>query len=419
MTLSDYPNTWPAMTLDFRNSRQLDPRITLTRDTEGRGNVNGEVHTFPANVARLVEGGLLVEPEGINRVSQSQDFTNANWSNFVDLGADATQTITANAAVAPDGTTTANRITRANDGQCRVSPLDNFGNGDWAHSCFFKNDGHNFVQLAVIGETVFFVNFDLTTGEIGGSNGVGSIQGNIEEWGGGWWRCVLSYNISTSGSARPFFALVEDLNSPNQISFNTSNVNGSVLAWGFQSESGVGARASSYIPTSGSQATRGAEQATIQGNDFTELWNVSNGTWVAFGGPTWDITENVSFVRVDADSSNFYMAMSLKSNAVPRDNYLAGTVKDTDTSSWNMEGPNIYGDYKVAMTWEANPEVTATISVDGTSLTQVTGNELNPAINKMQIGNYRGQFNHIYRIASLSYYTSTFTTDQLEAITEQ
>ena len=57
MKLTDYPNELPAITLDFLNSRQLDPRITFGRASaaspDSLAMVNGKVQQFAANVPTL------------------------------------------------------------------------------------------------------------------------------------------------------------------------------------------------------------------------------------------------------------------------------------------------------------------------------------------------------------------------------
>ena len=406
MTVSDYPNTWPAATFDFRNSNQLDPRITFTRATTGTYINNGLVVTAPINVPRFQQGvGLLVEESRANiQLTSANPITSGGQFLTWVTGLDA-----------PDGSTDAVRIVATADDEIHNITSTIFPNAmnlvDHAWSCFARPEGVN--RFTLRNPENGFCTFELTgEGTVFNPN---TEPATITPVGGGWYRCTVTgtpgtvayqYNITLNaddevGQGQPF------------LGDGTSGIR----FWGWQMEEGT--FSTSYIPTTTAAVTRAPEQAVIQGTDFTQLWNTSNGSWVAAGGPTYDITDNASFVRVDADSSAFSMTMNLKAAASPDDNYLQGAVKETSTSSWNMTSPNIYGDYKVAMTWEATPDVTATISVDGNSLTRATGLELDPAINKMQIGSYRGQFNHISQVASVHYYTSTFTTDQLEAMTTQ
>ena len=58
-----YENEMPSITLDFRQSKYLDPRVKARRATSGTGVVDGIVTTFPVDTARLTDEGLLIEEE--------------------------------------------------------------------------------------------------------------------------------------------------------------------------------------------------------------------------------------------------------------------------------------------------------------------------------------------------------------------
>ena len=79
----------PTMLLNFLNSSSLDPRVTFSRGTNATMiDSTGQITYAPSN--------LLVN---------SDNFKAANWATF------GTVTTVSNAAVAPDGTTTADVIT--------------------------------------------------------------------------------------------------------------------------------------------------------------------------------------------------------------------------------------------------------------------------------------------------------------------
>ena len=83
----NFPEVSPSLTLDFANSRRLDPRITFTRSsTATYVGSNGLIKTAPVDEARfdhdpetLESLGLLIEESRTNLISYSQDFTNALW----------------------------------------------------------------------------------------------------------------------------------------------------------------------------------------------------------------------------------------------------------------------------------------------------------------------------------------------------
>jgi hypothetical protein len=85
----NFVNIKPSLNLDFANTKQLDPRITFAR----------------ASTARFYDGKTTAKAEE-NLVTQSQGFTVSPW--------EGPAAITANSAVAPDGTTTAALVTGTN-----------------------------------------------------------------------------------------------------------------------------------------------------------------------------------------------------------------------------------------------------------------------------------------------------------------
>jgi hypothetical protein len=80
-----YPNIAPSLSLDFANTKALDPRITFARASTGR--------YYDGKTTAKAEENLLI---------RSQEFDNASWVK-------SNVTITANDAVAPDGSSTADR----------------------------------------------------------------------------------------------------------------------------------------------------------------------------------------------------------------------------------------------------------------------------------------------------------------------
>jgi len=72
VTLRSLDSTRPSITLNFKRSKKLDPRVTFTRASfaesgtpkppeSGTGTVGGKVLTFNTNVPRLTDQGLLIE----------------------------------------------------------------------------------------------------------------------------------------------------------------------------------------------------------------------------------------------------------------------------------------------------------------------------------------------------------------------
>ena len=124
----------PTMLLNFLNSSSLDPRVTFSRGTNATMiDSTGQITYAPSN--------LLVN---------SDNFKAANWATF------GTVTTVSNAAVAPDGTTTADVITMgASSGlyQNRTA----VGGVNYSISVWLKADSPVTIRLASNTDTSVFV----------------------------------------------------------------------------------------------------------------------------------------------------------------------------------------------------------------------------------------------------------------------
>ena len=109
-------NPYPTLNLDFIENPQFDSRITFTRaSTATYFNSAGVLTTANNNVARfdynpstLAPRGLLIEEQRTNSLLQSEAFNEAVWGK-------STATVSANAAISPDGAMTADKFI-ANNG---------------------------------------------------------------------------------------------------------------------------------------------------------------------------------------------------------------------------------------------------------------------------------------------------------------
>jgi len=203
----DLPDIRPSLLLDFANSKTLDPRITFTR----------------GSTATYYDGKTTAKAEE-NLVKQSQGFDNAVWYK------DGT-TITANDTAAPDGTTTADRITDSGVGTSHYAAhtLTISTSATYSISCYIKYGGGNGWVLVGFTGSNASVWFDIQNGTVG-TSGVGVSGSSITDVGGGWYRCELqaTYNLSP---AYPQVRLVPSDGT------STYTADGSyVWAWGFQVE---------------------------------------------------------------------------------------------------------------------------------------------------------------------------------------
>ena len=198
------------------------------------GIANGDIVTCSGNQPRIEPSGgamaVRMEAPRTNSIVQSEAIDNAAWTKGPAVG-----TITANFAVAPDGTTTAERYQYTNTNNDYV--LQGFGVGGVAAtaSVYLRGNGVN-----------------------------GTI--NLCR-GGGVGQCVTCSYVSTSWSRCVYAGTLAASNNVF-LGCETSTLGGAcaqtgldVLVWGFQGE--VGGHASSYIATAGASATRNAEALSL------------------------------------------------------------------------------------------------------------------------------------------------------------
>jgi len=196
-------------------------------------------HTRPGTSA-VTKTYLRVRKKGqINLFHYSEQFDNSYWTKYQ-------ASITANAGVAPDGTTTADKfIPDTTASSVHVIDTIGFGvvpAGTYVLSVYVKADGYNFFHLRIDGVNNFF---NLTTGVVV-STGTG-VTTNIEDSGNGWYRCSATKTFS--GAARASFGITETGTSRN---FTGDGTKGGLL-WGTQINEGT--VLTPYIKTGASAST--------------------------------------------------------------------------------------------------------------------------------------------------------------------
>lgn len=275
------------------------PRSCL-KGGELTGIANGDMVILSSNQPAVQPGGdgtgalgVSVWESRTNSVCYSQDLTHAPWASFGDFS----PTVTANAAVAPDGTTTATRVQFASTtaAQRTMRYIDNTTTGvvpcpvgQDSASCFFKGvSGSGTLDLQVD---------DGTNGWIGK---VGGCTYNNSTWS----RCVVEAVPVSNGGASVLFAF-GNLSSTNG---GTARAANDVYAWGCQCE--LGLTASPYIPTTNAAVTRAADRISAS---YTAA-----GSSVSIGGTylaptTWVNTSAVAAMAFDASNETLLYPLGAK-----------------------------------------------------------------------------------------------------------
>lgn len=270
----NFPATWPSLTLDFANSKTLDPRVTFTRASTGTYvGADGLVKTAVADQARFDHDpatgeslGLLIEESRVNSYRYSSDLSNAYWGQQNLL-------ITANSTTSPDGSNTATLLVPTTTlGGHYIKPNIAVTTNYITISIFIKSAGHRYIMIRGDNQSNFHT-FDIINGTITGQSSLNSSIASIKNYGNSWYRCVLSYIPGGVGNdPEVYFANVSDYNTAN---FSGNGVDGAYF-WGAQLE--AGSFPTSYVPTSGSQVIRSQDLAIISGTNFSPWYNPSEGT---------------------------------------------------------------------------------------------------------------------------------------------
>jgi hypothetical protein len=253
---------------------QLEAASAATTYTRNNGGVFPP--RFDYDPVTLAPKGILIEEQRTNLLTYSEDFTNAAWGK-------TNSTVSANAATAPDGTTTADKIventaTGVHDVRRTVSGAA--ASTAYTQSIFVKASERTKGQMQMFGNSGgSTVTFDLVAGTATASSAYGgwtSASATITPFGNGWYRITNTATTNVGLTAiTAAFLLADAAGSGSYTGDGTSGM----FYWGAQFE--AGAFATSYIPTVASQVTRAPDICSIEAPNFAPWYNPSEGTLVA------------------------------------------------------------------------------------------------------------------------------------------
>jgi len=281
---------------DFTHSRSLT--------TATRTNKDGLIESVAADVPRLdypITNGvvgdcphLLLEPSRTNLQIRSEEFDNSAWGK-------SGSTVTANQVVSPDGSQTADKINDSGSGTGVVQVFDSVSSlssgSTYTFSVFAKKGTIDYIAL----RNENFTTPNNSTSYFNISNGtLGTVDvdhtAKIENFGNGWYRCSITFTISTDTSGNLVIRANEADNTPNVVRNGTKNV----YLWGAMFEQG--SYQTSYIKTTSGQVTRSADVCNNAGTsaDFND-------------------SEGVLFVEteqfVDGDFTSVYITLNNSSDS--------------------------------------------------------------------------------------------------------
>lgn len=169
----------------------------------------------------------------------------------------------------------------------------------------------------------------------------------------------------------------------------------------------AGANASTYIPTGASSVTRAADIAVVQGNNFSNWWNLNEGT--IYANATNPALGSRGIIGASDGSANNRIA--LYSNVTdPKFISVAGgsTVADIDAGSITANTKfKLIGAYKLN---------SYAASVNGNAVVE-DNVAIVPAVTKVQIGANQANEYINGTISQFNYYNTRLSNSQLQALT--
>jgi hypothetical protein len=351
-------------------------KLTTTRagDTATYWGSDGLLKTALANTLRrdfdprlaAVAGrcGYLIERQRVNSLQRNTEIDNAYFTT-TDSGQ---VTVTANAAIAPDGTMAAEKVVpNASNGYHRfrrLAVLTPDANGA-IHDIFVKPAGYSKVALVEVSTSATYASFLLS-----GSGSVISTSGmtaRIEACPDGWYRvCILRAAAESQGFG--LYVLNDAYSSGSPLGSYTGDGTSGVYVWAPEVEAGT--YPTSPILTAGASATREADVVTLATSEFP--WDDWEGT-ILFEGFTPrgsgtqvlcqldDGSEDDRF-RLERNSSNEIHFIVTDEGVAQCDLNLGSVANDTFfsvTVSWSGRdfGGSLNGAAKVTAVGDTLPAV--------------------------------------------------------------
>ena len=404
--------------------------------------------------------GLLIEQQSINYQPYSVDMSQGGNNNEV--------TVENNAAIAPDGTMSASKIT----GGTNQSTSQRLGWGTQSvpnssytmWSIWLKSEETSCI-IQIYSNTYTIgadhLNIELADGTTGGHNNIdGTFRYNLEKYPNKWWRLSWGGNGNASGNAGGMYvAVVPAMNSTRAA--NTGAAHSKVwYAWGLQEEVGTQTKfTTSYIPTYGNSSTRAADRGTIDGEDFDDFFDRYQGavvhetsnaiqSWTG-GGSGWEFNnDNYQYNVItnigsgyahnaypggyavihgeSSDSGDNSMSQFSSSSATGNQGFNNGYYAGRYPSNSNVDYNRLYKTYTDGMSWDITSSTnTLTSATGGFSSTGTNTNNISHRnVSKFELGSDATDMDGSYqkfsgRIKRWMYYDKALTANQLVNLTAQ
>lgn len=351
---------------------------------------------FDYDPVTLQPKGLLIEEARTNSFTYSEQFDNAAWTK-------SASSISADAAVSPDGNTTADKLVEDTTSAAHLTSRSfTTTAADYSFSVYAKAAGRSRIVLAASTDNRG-VGFDLSTGQTFVQNyATNQGTGTITALGNGWYRCNMTWTATAVSNSMRIV-----LNNGSGQTYTGDGVSG-VYIWGAQLE--AGAFATSYIPTASATATRAADSATMIGANFSNWYNQSEGTFYS------EYTLNqknfsLGIIRVHDGSANNTINMRYAAGSQAQYSVLVGGVGQVSLSP---SGYSSSGTYKRDIAYKVD---SFQQGINGALPTAEDTSGSLPTVSAMDIGAESSSNQINGWIKRIAYYPRRLANSELQALT--
>ena len=392
----------PTLDLNFAKNKSLIDTvtgrnlITFTRSQTAREatyvGADGLIKTAAANEPRFDHNpttgeslGLLVEEARTNIIVSSSVFNTGSWT-------EDGVVLTANAGVAPDGTTTATSVSQGT-GSNRCYHFDNNGAGSKTLTVFAKSNAGSSITLSgnlsygtnSIGSAVL----NTANGAISTALGCSSVA-----FPNGWYRFIIPIFVGAGSGNSNYLSITGPASS--------------VFLWGVQIE--AGSFPTSYIPTTSATVTRAADVASITGTNFSSWYRQDEGTVFCQG--ISNSVSNSAYWTLQGTSSNGASVL-----VYPANNLTYQVVNSSFQVNSSFASYPAVASVKTAAAIKLN---NFAVVANGGTITSDTSGTV-PAATSFVIGNYLGggtSYDYSGTIARLTFYPVRLPDATLQSLTQ-
>lgn len=403
------PSIWQSRssTATYYNSEGI---VTTSASGAARSNAY-----LPDSDGRMQPVGLLIEGVGTNTLLQSSNYLSASWQ----IIGSATAGSTVSPSGQPDATLIKEPVGTANNKGIRQNNVVNSVIGNYYTASIFakiapgaeRNFSIAFGTGSLAAGTLNCT-YDLYAGNIYSQTGG---IGMIKKLPNGWFRCSFTVLATAAAAVSMFYRMAVG----NATNYEGDGVSGFYM-WGAQLETSP--IATSYIPTTTSQATRAADNTTspqvTRASDRADVPNVQ---------PWYNPIEGTFSIDYRPDAGGGNRAVGFQMNSTPasadiiriRKGNTTGEIRAEGTDSDGVSQFNLLGASGVPE--ETRVGAVLSIKTNNASFSVNGGNVLTdtavvmPQPTKFQLGT-SGLSQMNGTISSFYYYKKALTNDQIQVL---